>query len=850
MYINGHFITLIIWCMKVNVLVLCLTGKRAKFLSFQLHSYSHAKQHPKFVFLASNGLISRMKEGLFLKMANEHLHSIFQICRDEKLVSPKGGKIIFGTARFLKPCVQTVAQAVTVPDTPLLFELFSENLKQLPENVDIKGWHIPQKRWEEWVDRMAGKYGALWKLTGICDAIMSSRYEIRCNKDLLLGLVEFWCPETNTFVFPWGEATVTLEDVMVLGGFSTLGESVRRPLEGKLVKIEEEMNKKRLILSRDKSKKASHSCWIKHFMEEQSEFEHVAFLSLWLSRYVFPSLPEKIVAKQVLPVAIHLSSKTRIALAPAVLASLYKSLTLLQNQAMSSPEEITASGPLKLLQLWAFERFPSLGPSIPNALKPGEPRAARFHRLNAKISLPLVRSVVRLSDNFRYRPYVADLKNWGHPSYYQETKFLAFHYNDPDEDLKSFARCLHTSVLVGIDCKEEYFPHRVAMQFGYDQDLPAAFPVSSISWENVRFALLPRSFQPCVSVRYFNWWARSNSARKAALGDIKRNQNISPTSVPAKRNVESRHPSNEFGVKKPKKLETKVSMKAETEGCCSSFANDYAAKTRSHTIQDCNVELDHPMYSLHPATISSQKIISPPFQLERTKVDSKDPAAMCSLKSNNTFAQVYADNNSEESHASAAPELSSKVKGQAYEEHSDTDHISLSERMKHVSGTPKKGAGLYKSSPCYQFRTSDSPTSRVLNGNPRKRKFSLTITGSRKATTLPFDGNAGRQVNAGDSDQKIKRIIKEGTKAFDHTNGPLDRSEHEARVEQKKIFLGSLKGIGKERKARMAEGFPRNSKNVTFKDTTTTGSIEKFGLELEGRLRRLEKLAGIPQMKN
>ena len=117
--------------------------------------------------------------------------------------------------------------------------------------------------------------------------------------------------------------------------------------------------------------------------------------------------------------------------------------------------------------------------------------------------------------------------------------FLAFDCNDLDEDLKSFARCLLTSVLVGIDCKEEYLPQRVAMQFGYDQDLPAAaFPVSSISWENARFAVLPRSFPPCVSIRYFNWLARSKSARKAALRDIKRNQNRSSPSVLAKRHVD------------------------------------------------------------------------------------------------------------------------------------------------------------------------------------------------------------------------------------------------------------------------------------------------------------------------
>ncbi|XWS51896.1 hypothetical protein CRYUN_Cryun11dG0021100 [Craigia yunnanensis] len=782
-------------------------------------------------------------------MEKEHSHSIFRLCRDEKLVSPKDGKTIVRTARFLKPCVQTMSQAVTVPNTPLLFEIFSQNLEQWPENVDIKGWHIPQKRWEEWVDRMAGKYGALWKLTGIYDAITSSRYEIRCNKDLLLGLVEFWCPETNTFVFPWGEATVTLEDVMILGGFSTLGESVRRPLEGKLVKIEEEINKKRLIVSRKRSRKASHDCWIKHFMEEEREYENLAFLSLWLSRYVFPSQPEKIVSKQVFPVAIHLSTKTSMALAPAVLASLYKNLTLLKNQAMSSREEMTASGPLKLLQLWAFERFPSLGPSIPNTLKPGEPRAARFHRLNAKISLLLVRSVLRLLDNFRWRPYIADLKNWGHPSYYRETKFLAFDYNDPDEDLKSFARCLHTSVLVGIDCEEEYLPHRVAMQFGYDQDLPAAFPVSSVSWENARFTVLSRSFQPCVSVRYFNWWTRSKSARKAALRDMKRNENRSPPSVLAKRNVEKCPHSNEFGVKKPKTLEIKVSPKAETEGCCSSFANEYAAKTRTHTIRDCIEELDCPMCSLRAATISSQKIIkphvSPPLQVERTKVNSKDRAAMC------VFSQISTDNNSEESHDSVAPKLSYKVKRQAYEEYSDTDHIPLSERMKHIFGTPNRRAGFHKASPCCRFRTTDSPTSRVPNGNVRKRKFSPTITGRSKATTLPFDGSAGRQMNAGCSDQKLKRIIKEGTKAFDHANDALDVSEHKARVEQRKRFEGSLKGNGKESKTRMAEVFPKNSENVTFKDTTTSGSIQKFGLELEGRIRRLEKLAGIrSQMKN
>ncbi|XVF78233.1 hypothetical protein PTKIN_Ptkin14bG0113900 [Pterospermum kingtungense] len=328
---------------------------------------------------------------------------------------------------------------------------------------------------------------------------------------------------------------------------------------------------------------------------------------------------------------------------------------------MSSLEVLNASGPLHLLQLWAFKRIPSIALRIPNTLKPGEPRAARFHRLKAKISLSLVRSVVRLPDNFIWRPYVADLENWGHPSYCKEIEFLSFDSSNTDEELK------------------------VAMQFGYDQDLPAAFPVSSIS--NARFAVVTRSFQLCVSVRYFNWCARSNCARKSALRDMK----SSPSSVLAKRNMGKCPHSNEYGSNKPKTLETKVSRKAKTRTCKS---------------KDCTDELDSQVCSLPTATISSQKIIN-----------SKDSAAMCSLKGTNiVLYQISSDNDSVDSYASGASVPI--VKRQTNEE------------------------------------CSDSPTSRVPNGNVRKRKRDLSSIVDRrsKPTTLRFDGSAQIQMNAGGSE--------------------------------------------------------------------------------------------------
>jgi len=63
------------------------------------------------------------------------------------------------------------------------------------------------------------KYESVWNKVGIFDAILSTKCHILRDQNLLYGVVEKWCSETNTFVFPFGKATITLEDVMVLGGY-------------------------------------------------------------------------------------------------------------------------------------------------------------------------------------------------------------------------------------------------------------------------------------------------------------------------------------------------------------------------------------------------------------------------------------------------------------------------------------------------------------------------------------------------------------------------------------------------------------------------------------------------------
>ncbi|KAF3515602.1 hypothetical protein DY000_02059187 [Brassica cretica] len=73
---------------------------------------------------------------------------------------------------------------------------------------------------------MSAFHEPTWRKAGIFEAVVASTLKICKDSDLVLGIAEKWCPDTKTFVFPWGEATITLEDVMLLLGFSVLGSPV------------------------------------------------------------------------------------------------------------------------------------------------------------------------------------------------------------------------------------------------------------------------------------------------------------------------------------------------------------------------------------------------------------------------------------------------------------------------------------------------------------------------------------------------------------------------------------------------------------------------------------------------
>lgn len=111
--------------------------------------------------------------------------------------------------------------------------------------------------------------------------MVASTYKI--NKDLtsIWEVMPNWCHETNTFLLPQQEATITLEDVTVLRGFSPIGLCARRvgPCPSELENICFHLLRVCKSFYKAKVKKPCFLAWLDHFIEyNDSSIEHIAFL--------------------------------------------------------------------------------------------------------------------------------------------------------------------------------------------------------------------------------------------------------------------------------------------------------------------------------------------------------------------------------------------------------------------------------------------------------------------------------------------------------------------------------------------------------------------------------------------
>jgi hypothetical protein len=128
------------------------------------------------------------------------------------------------------------------------------------------------KNGENGSKKLQAKFESLWLKIGIYHAIKASEYEIKRDNDLIRELANRWCSTTNTFVFPWGETTLALEDTNVCFGFSILGcyVSTTRIMNTGQEKDEEELFEARRMFNNSRATKVNRSAWMKHFMNNES----------------------------------------------------------------------------------------------------------------------------------------------------------------------------------------------------------------------------------------------------------------------------------------------------------------------------------------------------------------------------------------------------------------------------------------------------------------------------------------------------------------------------------------------------------------------------------------------------
>ena len=83
----------------------------------------------------------------------------------------------------------------------------------------FNGWRDQQKKWNEWVETIEAIHRLVWIAAGFYGALKGLTYRVHTDENLIFGFVERWSCETNNFMFSWCVPTVSLEEMIVSGGF-------------------------------------------------------------------------------------------------------------------------------------------------------------------------------------------------------------------------------------------------------------------------------------------------------------------------------------------------------------------------------------------------------------------------------------------------------------------------------------------------------------------------------------------------------------------------------------------------------------------------------------------------------
>ncbi|RYQ92854.1 hypothetical protein Ahy_B09g099099 isoform C [Arachis hypogaea] len=207
------------------------------------------------------------------------------------------------------------------------------------------------------------------------------------DEPLLSAFIERWCPETHTFHMPFGECTITLQDVAYQLGLPIDGE----PVSGCLTDFENLMENGRPacvwfcelfgelpLQIKVKQMIVCYTWFHERFRvlladasEETVRIYARAYIMMLLSSQLFVDKNANRIHLRWLPYLASMDDLSRYSWGSAALAWLYRCLCRGTNRNV-----VNLAGPLQLLQSWIFWRFPSLRPSSFDVF--GFPLASRW----------------------------------------------------------------------------------------------------------------------------------------------------------------------------------------------------------------------------------------------------------------------------------------------------------------------------------------------------------------------------------------------------------------------------------------------------------------------------------------
>ena len=167
----------------------------------------------------------------------------------------------------------------------------------------------------------------LLQRVGVLKAIVLSQ-SLSNFRDLynVRHLVRQWCTTTHTFLFSYGELTITLEDV---------ANQLLLPILGDVDLATIELSPKEKAIEVELKKRMTGNAKLSYWVSSSSKFSvvacHAAFVAFWLCKFVFRSHPHYAIKSLYFPLAIKISAEVSLPLALTFLGHLYVQLDILRS---------------------------------------------------------------------------------------------------------------------------------------------------------------------------------------------------------------------------------------------------------------------------------------------------------------------------------------------------------------------------------------------------------------------------------------------------------------------------------------------------------------------------------------